>query len=194
MTSDGYINTLHRVYKDHPYKEVLDGKYAKRVQKPVVVMVHGLEDSADGWVLNGEGKSPAFVVAKQGYDVWIPNARGNYYSRGHVRLNATTDAQYWDFTISDIALNDMPAFIKFIRWKVSLQDNQKVSLLAHSQGNTQLLYGMSKHPEFYQENVDSLIALGPITRPSGLSPLNEILLGLIVGSNELLELAGIYDQ
>ena len=54
-------------------------------------MVHGLEDSADGWVLNRADKSPAFVAATAGYDVWVPNARGNIYSRGHVRLNAVTD-------------------------------------------------------------------------------------------------------
>ena len=126
VTSDGYINTLHRVYQDHPYDEVFEsaprtldkpGEYSRRVQKPIIVMIHGLEDSADGWVLNGKDKSPAFLMAQKGYDVWIPNARGNYYSRGHVSLNATTDAQYWDFTIGDIALEDMPAFIKFIRWK-----------------------------------------------------------------------------
>ena len=53
---------------------------------------------------------------------------------------------------------------------------------------------MSKDPEFYQKNVNSLIALGPIWKPSRLSELNEILIGVVVWSNDLLELAGIYDQ
>lgn len=87
------------------------------MQKPILLMQHGLEDSADGWVLNRADKSPAFIAAELGYDVWLPNSRGNKYSRGHIRLNATTDLQYWDFTVNDIALYDLPAFIEFVRWK-----------------------------------------------------------------------------
>jgi lysosomal acid lipase/cholesteryl ester hydrolase len=50
-------------------------------------MVHGLEDGADSWILSREDKSPGFVAAEAGYDVWVTNSRGNVYSRGHVRLN-----------------------------------------------------------------------------------------------------------
>ena len=95
-------------------------------------MVHGLEDSADGWVLNKEDKSPAFVAARAGYDVWIPNARGNIYSRDHLWLDSETDAQYWDFTITDIALYDISAAIKFIRQCTKMKYSDKISILAHS--------------------------------------------------------------
>lgn len=88
MTADGYINILHRVYKDTPLKKITDEHGRDHhVPKPVVLMVHGLSDCADTWILNGVDKSPGFVVASAGYDVWITNSRGNVYSRGHVRLN-----------------------------------------------------------------------------------------------------------
>jgi hypothetical protein len=43
VTVDGYINTLHRIYKvDDPS------------DKPVIVMNHGLIDSSDAWIMNGQ--------------------------------------------------------------------------------------------------------------------------------------------
>lgn len=38
----------------------------------------------------------AFLLADQGYDVWLGNARGNTYSKGHIRLPLDS-AQYWNF-------------------------------------------------------------------------------------------------
>jgi len=45
--------------------------------------MHGLADSADSWVVNSKDKAPALVAAKEGYDVWLGNFRGNKYSRAH---------------------------------------------------------------------------------------------------------------
>lgn len=39
--------------------------------KPVLMM-HGIEGSAIDFVLNG-AESPAFIMAKKGYDVWLGN-------------------------------------------------------------------------------------------------------------------------
>ena len=133
VTADGYINILHRLYKDAPYQSVTDehGGKIRHVPKPAVIMVHGLEDGADSWILNGVEKSPGFAVAAAGYDVWITNSRGNVYSRGHVRLNES-DPQYWNFAIKELAMYDMPAFIEYVRWKSGMAADVKVSLLAHS--------------------------------------------------------------
>jgi lysosomal acid lipase/cholesteryl ester hydrolase len=37
-----------------------------------------------------------YVLADGGYDVWLGNARGNTYSRKHVKLTTETK-KFWDF-------------------------------------------------------------------------------------------------
>lgn len=54
-------------------------------------MNHGLEDSSDAWIINGRDKSPAFVAASAGYDVWVSNCRGNKYSQMHQHLDPRID-------------------------------------------------------------------------------------------------------
>lgn len=38
----------------------------------------------------------AFILADQGYDVWLGNARGNLYSKAHVTYNVDSPA-FWNF-------------------------------------------------------------------------------------------------
>jgi lysosomal acid lipase/cholesteryl ester hydrolase len=52
------------------------------VNKPVVICQHGILDSASCWILNGK-RSIAFRLVEQGYDVWLNNSRGNWYSMEH---------------------------------------------------------------------------------------------------------------
>ena len=47
-------------------------------------------------------------------DVWLFNARGNRYSKGHLWLDAQTEPEYWAFSFQDIASNDIPAALSFI--------------------------------------------------------------------------------
>lgn len=119
VTQDGYINTLFRVYKRGR------GKYnsVKLTDRPVVLLNHGLIDSSDAWIINGKD-SPAFMLADEGYDVWVTNSRGNGHSQHHLKLNPETDPAFWDFSFAEIAKFDLPAFIMYIRRYAQMPDGK----------------------------------------------------------------------
>ena len=89
ITDDGYILAVYRI----------PGKLGDRTKgKPPVFLQHGVFDSAYGWIMNYVESSPAFILAEQGYDVWLGNSRGNTYSRKHIELDPDNDAKdFWAF-------------------------------------------------------------------------------------------------
>ena len=185
-TEDGFINKMHRIYKDQPYKEVLwcgplklgNDPY-KKLPKPIIYMQHGIADSSDTWIMNVKEKSPAFVAAEEGYDVWLGNSRGNKYSHFHKTLNPETDKEYWENSFTDVSKYDIPANINHIRYATKIESEQKISIVAHSQGSTDIFYGLATNPKFYEENINLLVALGPIARITILSAVEKNILGLV---------------
>ena len=50
-----------------------------------------------------------------GYDVWMPNVRGNKYSKNHVTYDSCpTCKEYWSFGLEEPATIDYPASIDYI--------------------------------------------------------------------------------
>jgi lysosomal acid lipase/cholesteryl ester hydrolase len=92
VTEDNYILQVM-----HIYAKIL------KPESPVVFLQHGLFSCADVWVLNGE-LSPAFILANEGFDVWLGNNRGNVYSRSHKWLCPDKQsAAFFDYSFSELA-------------------------------------------------------------------------------------------
>ena len=68
ITSDGYILQIFRIPKN-------ESNYKTTPKQPVYFQ-HGLLDSSDGWVCNEESRCLPYIMANEGYDVWLGNSRG----------------------------------------------------------------------------------------------------------------------
>ena len=121
-------------------------------------MVHALDSDMMEYVMNDPEKANAFIIANEGYDVWLGNNRGNNYSLGHTTLS-TKDKAYWDYWQADLGLKDVPTWIDFILEKTSLET---LSYVGHSQGTTQMFLGASLDPEYFKSKINVYIALAPV--------------------------------
>jgi hypothetical protein len=63
--------------------------------------------------INEPELSPAFIMAQNGYDVWLGNNRGNDFARFHEDLAIDTE-EFWDFSWEEMGVYDTPAHIDFI--------------------------------------------------------------------------------
>mmetsp|Transcript_36079 Transcript_36079/g.55400 ORF Transcript_36079/g.55400 Transcript_36079/m.55400 type:complete len:138 (+) Transcript_36079:577-990(+) len=128
---------------------------------PVVFLMHGLLCSADTWIAHYPEYAPAFVLAREGYDVWLGNVRGSTHSRKHKVLDPDFDNRYWNYSLEEISRYDLPASID-LALLVSGVDN--LTYIGHSQGATIMLVGLVEREEWFLERVNFFIALGPIAR------------------------------
>ncbi|XP_077292787.1 lipase 3-like [Arctopsyche grandis] len=134
-----------------------NGKIPTKGNKIPVLVMHGLMSSSADWVVNGPGKALGYILADEGYDVWIGNARGNYYSRKHVSMNPDTDSKFWKFSWNEIGYYDLPAMIEHI---LKTTGQSKLHYIGHSQGTTSFFVMASEHPEM-NEKILSMQAMGP---------------------------------
>ncbi|XP_050303075.1 lipase 3-like isoform X4 [Anthonomus grandis grandis] len=148
-TSDGYILTLHRIPS---------GRAAQENNGKVAFLQHGILCSAADWIVMGPGKSLALMLADEGYDVWMGNARGNTWSKKHVSLD-TNGSEYWQFSWHQIGDIDMPTMIDYVLEQTGVS---QVYYVGHSQGTTVYYVMLSMHPEY-----NSKIKIGASLAPIG---------------------------
>ncbi len=141
--------------------------------------------------MNWPDVAPAFVAARKGYDVWLGNSRGNKYSMAHETLD-TKDEAYWQFDWQDMGDYDLPAAIEYV---IATNEYPKVAYVGHSQGTTQMFYGLAKNEDYFADKVSVFLAFGPVLR---LTHCQSELLFFIANHDALildtLELFGIYDM
>ncbi|KAI8435542.1 hypothetical protein MSG28_003838 [Choristoneura fumiferana] len=149
IVSQGYILNVHRIPRP---------KNADEVPSKTVILQHGMFSSSADWILNGSEKSLTYALADAGYDVWMPNIRGNKYSREHAWLKTDTKS-YWNFSWHDVALYDVPAVIDYIMNVKT--DGNKINYIGHSMGTTILFAMLTLRPE-YNNILKAGFALAPV--------------------------------
>jgi lysosomal acid lipase/cholesteryl ester hydrolase len=151
-TEDGYILTQYRI-------PGLTNDFTSG--KPTVFMQHGLLDSANCWIMNYDDVAPAFVAARAGYDVWLGNSRGNTYSLGNTKYDPwKNEKKYWDFDWEEMGQYDIPASLDYIS---ALTGIEKIAYVGHSQGTTQMFYGLANWEDYYKDKISIFVALAPVT-------------------------------
>lgn len=102
--------------------------------------------------------SLAFTLSNFGYDVWLLNLRGNYYSNNHLNFNSA-DKKYWDFDISAIINHDLPASIEEVK-KITGVSSKPIGLVSYSYSAMHLLGFLTKFPS-YIESLQPLVMMAP---------------------------------
>lgn len=117
----------------------------------------GFASSAADFVIGGNGASLAYLIADNGYDVWLGNSRGNIYSQNHQVLQ-NTSIDFWDFSFHEIGMYDLPAIIDYALHKVN---GTSLTYLGYSQGTTALFVLLSMKPE-YNSKISTAHLMAPV--------------------------------
>ncbi|XP_047159370.1 triacylglycerol lipase 2-like [Vigna umbellata] len=129
-TQDGYILSLQRMPA---------GRSGKKADQPPVLLQHGIFSDASTWLVNSPDESLGFILADNGFDVWLANVRGTKYSNGHKSLD-TNDQAYWDWSWDELADYDLSAFVQY----VYNYTGQTMHYAGHSLGTLMALAALSQ--------------------------------------------------
>ncbi|CAK1599471.1 unnamed protein product [Parnassius mnemosyne] len=148
ITEDGYVLKVFRI---------LSKCKSFSASLPIILM-HGLYDSSDLWILSGPQTGLGYILANNCYDVWVPNHRGNWYSRKHLTLDPNKDIEFWNFSFDEHGYFDIPAIIDYV---TEVTNKSKLFYVGHSQGTTDYFVAMSLRPE-YNNKIQLSFHLAPI--------------------------------
>ncbi|XP_058451063.1 lipase 1-like [Malaya genurostris] len=178
-TEDGYMLTMFRILPRHP----------STTKKFPVLMVHGFLGSSADFVVSGPNNSLAYLLADNGYDVWLANVRGTRYSRNHTTLLVDTE-EYWDFSWHEIGYHDLPAMIDHVLMETTAP---KLQYIGHSQGCTTYFVMSSTRPK-YNKKIALMTALAPaVVLKRVRSPILRLLLEIQDQLKEVLDALNVHE-
>ncbi|CAN8022882.1 unnamed protein product, partial [Ixodes persulcatus] len=149
-TEDGYVIEMHRVP---------DGRTpSSRPGQPVFVMT-GLGADSSIFVFDFPGQSLGFVLADDGYDVWLGNTRGSTYGKEHRRLDVKSK-RFWNFSFHEHSLYDAPAQIDYV---LNTTGSPSLIYIGYSQGTLMFFTMISERPE-YNSKVRVFAGLAPYNK------------------------------
>ncbi|XP_053698632.1 lipase 1-like [Sabethes cyaneus] len=179
ITEDGYILTMFRIFPRQPVETA----------KLPVLMVHGLFASPAVFVLSGPNISLPYLLADDGYEVWLANVRGTRYSRDHTSM-AVGSKEYWDFSWHEIGYYDLPKMIDYI---LNTTKASKLHYIGHSQGCT-VYFAMSGSRSDYNDKIALMTALSPaVVLKRVRSPILRVMLSLADKFEEILSALNIVE-
>uniref|UniRef100_A0A6P7FUF6 Lipase n=1 Tax=Diabrotica virgifera virgifera TaxID=50390 RepID=A0A6P7FUF6_DIAVI len=146
-TEDGYILKIFRI-------KAINGK--EQENREPVLLQHGMAGSCEQF-LQAKNNSLSLILFNNGFDVWLGNTRGNFYSRKHVSLDPDKDKEFWFYTLDQLGQYDQPAVIDHI---LKITGKKQLSYIGHSQGGGSLLAMASGRPE-YNQKIKIFVGLAP---------------------------------
>ncbi|XP_023224002.1 gastric triacylglycerol lipase-like [Centruroides sculpturatus] len=148
-TRDGYLLKLVRI----PYGR--KNRRRNTRNRRVAFLQHGFLGSASDWVMNFPSQSLGYILADEGYDVWLGNQRGNIYARRHVRYSPRSN-RFWNFSIDEHAKYDTPNSIDFVLKKTG---QRQLYYVGWSQGCMIAFAFLSENPRY--NKIKAIFALAP---------------------------------
>ncbi|TID30805.1 hypothetical protein CANINC_000721 [Pichia inconspicua] len=141
VTLDGFVLDLKRV-------KWRDGDSS--IVGPPVLLLPGLLQTSGTYLVGTN--SLAMHLLRSGFDVWL----GNNRSGKHVSFS-TYHSRVWDWDVTDMAQNDIPALLNSIN--TLRKDTTPVSIIAHSQATTQCIYLLNSSIPLL--NLGKIVLLAP---------------------------------
>lgn len=152
VTEDGYILTLFRVTRGV--------KCQDEMKRTPVLLMHGLLLNADCWLDAGPEAGLAYLLSDSCIDTWVGSVRGTHYSRNHINLNPDRDKKFWQFSVDEIGLYDIPALIDYV---LNTTGAKQLNYIGFSQGAGTFFIMCSERPG-YCDKSKIVVALAPATR------------------------------
>jgi lysosomal acid lipase/cholesteryl ester hydrolase len=128
--------------------------------KPVAFLLSGFGMTAKCFACVTEKKrSLVHTLVTAGYDVWIGSNRGTNDSPAPELQESSK--YYWDFSLDELALDDLPTFIDYILESTGMES---LCYVGFSQGTIQAFIALSLRPDLLNK-INVMVAIAPALVP-----------------------------